>query len=661
MHRSRFIRLDQQKVMPARKIVFLPIVTALLLCSGKSGFAQGSRAAAATDQASDSAITEDSSEKLPIPPMFHREFLWSALSRPTLDPAAEARTASSPAPSATSSASVADYSGQLPPSIDSDRVGSTNVPMDSWIYPVLERLGSMGLIPSQSVAIRPWTRQECRRQVREAEDILFGFASMDVDVDANARDEAERLLPDLRAELKEPDGRATAILESVYARFGTIAGPALTDGFHFGQTWSNDFGRPLGRGSSTIFGFSARAVSGRFFFYDRQEMQTDPGLPARTPALANLFNQVDNAPFFLPDNPHIPAAALILPAPAISGYVRQRPLELYAGVAFSGNALSFGKQELYWGPTTMGPFSFSSNAEPTYNLRLVATRPHPIPFLPNLGSYRFDIVFGKLSGHAHPARPYFNGQKFDVTLGPYLELSFTRWSILWGVGHPMRLKTLKDNFISSNSTGATFEYGDATDPGDRKSAFDFRLHVPGLSRYLTLYADSYADDELSPLNAPRRVAWHPGMYVARLPYLTHADFRFEVASSEELSKDEGPTRFFINNQYRDGNTNKGFLLGNAVGRDARAIEGRVGYWFSARTRVEGSFRQTKGSTLFLTGGSTISDVSGIASYAISKDWTAQVFGQYERFLIPSYMPGSQTNGSARIQITWSPKNLVQAR
>src|ERR1700754_2221152 len=61
------------------------------------------------------------------------------------------------------------------PSIDDDRSGSAFVPMDSWVYPALERLSTLGLIPSQSVSIRPWTRQECRRQLREAEDILFGF------------------------------------------------------------------------------------------------------------------------------------------------------------------------------------------------------------------------------------------------------------------------------------------------------------------------------------------------------------------------------------------------------------------------------------------------------------------------------------------------------
>jgi hypothetical protein len=34
---------------------------------------------------------------------------------------------------------------------------------------------------------------------------------------------------------------------------------------------------------------------------------------------------------------------------------------------------------------------------------------------------------------------------------------------------------------------------------------------------------------------------------------------------------------------------------------------------------------------------------------------AQIFGQYERFLIPSYMQGSQHNTSAWFQITWNPE------
>ncbi len=484
-------------------------------------------------------------------------------------------------------------------------------------------------------------------ELKEAQNLLPGFQP--VGVDPNPSDiEAQRIIAALNSELSERPGEGAVVLESAYARVGTIAGPALTDGYHFGQTWWNDFGRPLARGTSAIAGFSVRASKGRFFLYDRQELQQDPGVSALSSGQIQFIHDID---WFQ----YAGSPAFIQPVP-LAAYTRQRPLELYAGMAFGGNALSFGKQEIYWGPTIIGPIAFSSNAEPTYNLRLMSTRPHPFPFVPRWGSYRFDLVFGKLSGHKYPARPYFNGQKIELTIGPDFEVSFTRWSILWGVGHPMTLHSLKDNIFSANSTSSgTYQYGDRSDPGDRKSDFDFRLHVPFTNKLVTLYADAYADDELNPIDAPRRVIWSPGVYIARLPYFPKADLRVEAVSSEELSQDECCSRFFFNNQYRDANLNKGFLLGTAVGRDARAIEGRAGYWLTPRTRFEAGYRQDKISENFLAHGGTISDGFINATYNINPEWTAHLFAQYERFFIPQYLAGSQHNESGWFDITWTPK------
>jgi hypothetical protein len=137
------------------------------------------------------------------------------------------------------------------------------------------------------------------------------------------------------------------------------------------------------------------------------------------------------------------------------------------------------------------------------------------------------------------------------------------------------------------------------------------------------------------------------------------DLRVEAVSSQGLANDFGGDHFFLNNQYLDGNTNNGFLLGNAVGRDGRAIEGRMGYWFSSRTRVEGGYRQNKVSPKFLPGGGTISDGFLTGSYAINRQWTAQMFVQHERFLMPSYMPGSQQNTSGWFQLTWTPELSIR--
>jgi hypothetical protein len=97
------------------------------------------------------------------------------------------------------------------------------------------------------------------------------------------------------------------------------------------------------------------------------------------------------------------------------------------------------------------------------------------------------------------------------------------------------------------------------------------------------------------------------------------------------------------------------MLGNAVGRDGRAIEGITSYWFSARTRVQAGYRQNKGGTLFLPGGATITDGFVNGYFAINRHWEADIFTQYERFLIPSYMTGSQHNTSCWLQLTWNPE------
>ncbi len=42
------------------------------------------------------------------------------------------------------------------------------MPLDSWVYPAIDRLMAMGAIDSGFAGMRPWTRQECARLVNEA-------------------------------------------------------------------------------------------------------------------------------------------------------------------------------------------------------------------------------------------------------------------------------------------------------------------------------------------------------------------------------------------------------------------------------------------------------------------------------------------------------------
>ena len=68
-------------------------------------------------------------------------------------------------------------------------------------------------------------------------------------------------------------------LDSIYTRMTGISGPPLTDGYHFGQTIINDYGRPYGEGFNNVTGMTAHAEAGPLSFYVRSEFQHAPAVP----------------------------------------------------------------------------------------------------------------------------------------------------------------------------------------------------------------------------------------------------------------------------------------------------------------------------------------------------------------------------------------------
>jgi len=73
----------------------------------------------------------------------------------------------------------------------------------------------------------------------------------------------------LSSETRPPAERAANLdlrLDSIYTRSVGISGKPLRDGFHFGQTIVNDYGRPYGEGFNQVTGLSASAVAGVFRF-----------------------------------------------------------------------------------------------------------------------------------------------------------------------------------------------------------------------------------------------------------------------------------------------------------------------------------------------------------------------------------------------------------
>jgi membrane-associated phospholipid phosphatase len=516
---------------------------------------------------------------------------------------------------------------------DPAKLGSPFVPLDSWVYPALKRLAALGYIHSQLLGLEPWTRRECRRLAEEAED-----NAQDLELDSDVR----RTIRTLKAEFsQEGQHYESAQIESIYTRYGHISGTPLRDSYHFGQTIWDDFGRPYDQGSNIITGASARAVAGPFFFYVRGEYQHAPGRPAFTDVQRALIADLDAVP--------------VQPAAPVASTDRFHPLDMYAGVQLGEYVATFGKQSLWLGPGESSPLMVSDNADPMYMLRLSRTSPLVLPWIfRRLGPVRMEFILGKLSGHQFPARPFFNLQKISFHPTKNLEIGFTRASLLWGVGHPATFHSLVRNFTGLTDTFSP-KFPDPTDPGDRKSGFDFSYRLPKLRNWLTLYCDYYSDDEVIPLKDPPLSAPNPGLYLSHFPGLPKLDLRVEAVSTQTLtSPDLGGKQHYFNIQYRDANTNSGFLFGNPTGRDGRSYQAWSTYHFSAVTNLQLSYREIKVGRAFLPGGGTQSDASIRFLWQARPEWSVDAFVQYERWLVPALHPTAQQNITSQVQVTFRP-------
>jgi hypothetical protein len=541
-------------------------------------------------------------------------------------------------------------------SIPAERA-SAYVPMDSWVYPAFDRLAALGVANSGLVGLRPWTRKECSRLLEE----IGG------EVDESNPDERWRLYSSLAREFNtELNGeeRDNIALDSVYTRITGISGRPLTDDYHFGRTLVNDYGRPYQEGANGLMGFSSSGSSGALGFYVRGEYEHAPSGPGFTQAQQNAINATDLK---------LPQAAL--PVPAFNQF---RLLDSYLSLNINGWQTSFGKQTLWTGPT-QDPFLWSDNAEPMYMLRVDQTHPTRLPsFLKYLGPVRSEYWVGKQTGHhwvqtqdatlgtngivstlgrTLSKQPMVNGLKVNFKPTANFEFGVGRTGMFGGPDFPITAGSVKHSlFSTSNSSGR------GQDPGDRRSTFDFSYRLPGFRNLLTLYDDSFVEDEVSPIGYPRRSAHNPGIYLSQVPGVPHLDLRLEAAYTNLPGLLQPPQDgfslggfFYWNTRYLDGYTNKGNILGNAsVGRQGISYRAQSTYWVASDKTLQFGYRSEFADSMFLQGGN-LSDAFFKSEWSFSRRLSLTSFLQYEWWNFPLLSPGKKQNDfTASLQLTYWP-------
>jgi hypothetical protein len=467
--------------------------------------------------------------------------------------------------------------------------------------------------------------------------------------------EAARIYDSLAEEFSAETARENgaenigASIDSVYMRATQISGKPLRDGYHFGQTIINDYGRPYGEGFNSVDGLTAHAVAGPFAFNFRGEYQHAPAMASEPVSILQAIANADAT------------------APLSSATAEVDRLDLLEGtvsLTFHNTQFSFGKQSQWLGPGESGSLLMSNNAEPIVMLKVNSVSPYRIPLLSNLlGQVRVEYFLGQLSGHQFEfngtqllgpggisPQPFIDGGKFSFKPTPNLEVGMGFTAQFGGPGLPFTFDNFFRTFYvhtqnSSTSTG--------NNPAKRATNADFSYRLPGLRDWLTVYADALTVDEISPIGSSRATV-NPGIYVPQFPKIHNLEFRAE-GIHEPLTNEFAPGFVYYGlRRYRSGYTNDGNLMGNWIGRAGRGMQSWLTYSFSPRSRIQFGYRVQEVSHEFLEGGHD-TDYSVAADAALSNRISASGFFQYEQWRFPILSSTVQSDVTAGIQFTFRPK------
>jgi hypothetical protein len=522
-------------------------------------------------------------------------------------------------------------------------IGSPYEPLDSWVYPLFERLAALGYLQTAFLDQRPWTRLECARMVEETGELI----PQNDTSNGSVQQIYLALSTEFAKETRGLDGGRNlgASVDSIYTRVTGISGPPLRDSFHFAETLVNDYGRPYAEGVNIISGLTTEAIAGPFAFSLRAEYQQAPGAPSYATPVLNALAQVDNRPVVSNASPPV------------------KQLDILEGaISFTVHDLqfSFGKQSQWIGPSHSGSLLLSNNTAPFLMLRIDNTVGYDIPLLSRfLGPMKSEFFLGQLTrqqfiytgastlGPSLGSQPFIHGERVNFKPTANLEFGMGINVMFAGPGLPLTLGNFFRTYYAHSPNVAQ-------NPGKRFSSFDFSYRVPGLRKWLTFYSDSLVVDEVSPIGSTRP-SLNPGLYFPQTPKFHNLEFRVEgLKTSQAFHSGFPPGYVYTDRRYLSGYTSDGQLLGSWIGRAGAGGQAWATYHFSARNSVEASFRHMEVDHAFLQGG-RLNDFSLQNQLQLRPDLSLSTRVQYESWAFPLLANVPCSNLTTSMQLTFYPR------
>jgi hypothetical protein len=269
--------------------------------------------------------------------------------------------------------------------------------------------------------------------------------------------------------------------------------------------------------------------------------------------------------------------------------------------ALLNHEISFGKQDDWLGPGLGGGMAYSNNAENIYSFRINRIEPLHIPLLSRLtGPFRYEFLMGPLRGtlYAESRQSRRRNPNLPNVINPG-DPWCTSKGQLPAHGKPgVRLRAHRDlgrpgsrahhpSHLPEEAFSAFSARGSLTngrnDPARALAPSTSLTGCPLSATGSRFYTDSEVHDDVSPVDAPRRAAYRPGLYLSHVPGIPKLDIRAEAADAIHSSSAIQPSTLFPANygqfhvlgKFRSRATQTTASY-SATGSDARTRAARPG-------------------------------------------------------------------------------------
>ena len=413
---------------------------------------------------------------------------------------------------------------------------SSSVPLNSWVYPALDKLAGMGYVDSGIEGNRPYNRLEAARRIQEVDRLLKRVeeTTQDQSTDQDrihpvVRELLSRLKKEFDFELSELKGRSIGYIKPIRdlcfdyiyreGQNSTMPLASYSGTDQFSLNYNND-GISYTENSNFQLTFETQARLGSFLMFDIRPLV--------------LFN----------DNQEDELAIDTLAATAALGL---GPIEI-----------SFGRQALWWGQGHHGTLILTNNAKPLTMLRITNPQPILLPWVfKYLGPFRFDLFFSRLGEERVVPDPSFSGLRLNIKPLPWLEIGVSRTIMFGGEGRPeMDFGDYLTILSGKNLSGDE-------DTSNQLAALDMKLQFPFLWN-AQLYAETGGEDEAG--GFPMLNAWIVGCYLPQIEPSNRLSLRLEVANLATTRSPGGP--WYAHSQYQSGYTYETNIMGHHVGSAA---------------------------------------------------------------------------------------------